>query len=199
VTHLLADLQDRGLDASRGLLVVIDGAKALHRAVRKVFGDLALVQRCTIHKHHNVTDHLSETEWAGVDARLAARSTSPTPRRGCAAPRELARTLQARHLGAAASLREDLEEMFTVGRLGVSDRLARTLPRPIRWSRRSRSRTTCLNVKRWKDGEMVHRWTAAGMLAAERSFRRVKGCKDTPALVAALARHAEEVTVTTGA
>ena len=93
-----------------------------------------------------------------------------------------------------------MEEIFTVRRLGVSDRLARTLisTNPLE-SMISIARATTRNVKRWKDGEMVCRWTAAGMLAAERSFRRVKGCKDMPALVASLARHVEEVTVTTAA
>jgi putative transposase len=200
VTHLLADLADRGLDTTKGLLVVIDGAKALDRAVRKVFGTHALVQRCTIHKRRNVTDHLPETERGRVDARLARAFANPDPDAGQRAARELARTLQARHPGAAASLREGLEEMFTVRRLGVGDRLARTLTstNPVE-SMISIARTTCRNVKRWKDGQMVCRWTAAGMLAAERSFRRVKGCRDMPILVAALARHAEEVTVTTAA
>jgi putative transposase len=118
VTHLLADLVDRGLDAARGLLVVLDGAKALTKAVRKVVGDLALIQRCTIHKRRNVTDHLPETERAGVDARLARAFANPDPDAGLRSARELARTLQARHPGAAASLREGLEEMFTVRRLG---------------------------------------------------------------------------------
>jgi putative transposase len=200
VTHLLADLADRGLDASRGLLVVLDGAKALHRAVRKVFGEAALIQRCTIHKRRNVTDHLPEAERGPVDARLARALANPDPDAGLRSAGELARALQARHPGAAASLREGLEEMFTVRRLGVSDRLARTLTstNPVE-SMISIARTTTRNVKRWKDGEMVRRWTAAGMLAAERSFRRVKGCKDMPLLVAALARHGEEVTVTTAA
>jgi putative transposase len=200
VTHLLADLVDRGLDASRGLLVVLDGAKALAKAVRKVFGDLALIQRCTIHKRRNVTDHLPEAERGRVDATLARAFDHPDPDAGRRAAHQLARRLQARHPGAAASLREGLEEMFTVRRLGVGDRLARTLTstNPVE-SMISIARTTCRNVKRWKDGEMVRRWTAAGMLNAERSFRRVKGCKDMPALLAALARHIEEVTVTTAA
>jgi putative transposase len=200
VTHLLADLHDRGLDASGGLLVVIDGAKALHRAVRKVFGEAALIQRCIIHKRRNVTDHLPEPERGPVDAKLARAFNHPDPAAGLRAARDLARALQARHPGAAASLREGLEEMFTVRRLGVGDRLARTLTstNPVE-SMISIARTTMRNVKRWKDGEMVCRWTAAGMLAAERSFRRVKGCKDMPLLVAALARHAKEVTVTTAA
>jgi putative transposase len=200
VTHLLADLHDRGLDASGGLLVVIDGAKALGKAVRKVFGQAALIQRCTIHKRRNVTDHLPQTEQGPVDAKLARAFANPDPVAGLRAARELARALQARHPGAAASLREGLEEMFTVHRLGVSQRLARTLTstNPVE-SMISIARTTMHNVKRWQDGQMVCRWAAAGMLNAERGFRRVKGCKDMPALVAALARHVEEVTVTTAA
>ena len=200
VTHLLADLQDRGLDASKGLLVVLDGAKALHRAVRKVFGQAALIQRCTLHKRRNVTDHLPEPERSRVDAKLAQAFANPDPDAGLRTARDLARALQDRHPGAAASLREGLEEMFTVRRLRVSDRLARTLTstNPVE-SMISIARTTTRNVKRWKDGQMVCRWTAAGMLAAERSFRRVKGCKDMPALEAALARHAEEETDTTAA
>jgi hypothetical protein len=136
-----------------------------------------------------------------VDAKLARAFANPDPVAGLRAARELARALQARHPGAAASLREGLEEMFTVHRLGVSQRLARTLTstNPVWVSMISIARTTMHNVKRWKDGQMVRRWTAAGMLNAERGFRRVKGCKDMPALVAALARHVEEVTVTTAA
>jgi putative transposase len=119
-----------------------------------------------------------------VGARLAQAFADPDPDTGLRAARELARALQDCHPGAAASLREGLEEMFTA-------------TNPVE-SMISIAPTTCRNVKRWKDGQMVCRWTAAGTLAAERSFRRVKGCKgckDMPALVAALAAHAEEVTI----
>ena len=196
VRHLLADLQGRGLDASRGLLVVIDGAKALASAVRQVFGELALIQRCTLHKRRNVADHLPQAERARVDAKLARAFSDPDPEVGLGTARQLAGGLQRKHPGAAASLREGLEEMFTVRRLGIDGRLAHTLTstNPVE-SMLSIARTTCRNVKRWRDGQMVCRWMAAGMLAAERSFRRLKGCKDMPALVAALAHHAQEVTI----
>jgi putative transposase len=195
VTHLLADLVDRGLSGESGLLVVIDGAKALAAGVRKVFGDQVLVQRCVLHKRRNVADHLPAEAAGWVDAKLARAFNHADPAAGLRAVEDLARALENRWPDAAASLREGLDEMFTVRRLGVSERLARTLTstNPIE-SMISIARSTSRNVKRWRDGKMVKRWAAAGMLNAERSFRRVKGCKDMPTLVAALARHAESVT-----
>jgi transposase-like protein len=195
VTHLLADLVDRGLSAAGGLLVVIDGAKALSAAVRKVFGEEALVQRCTLHKRRNVADHLPADQRGWVDQRLARAFNHANPEVGLRQARDLARQLEARSPDAAASLREGLEDMFTVRRLGVGDRLARSLTNTnMIESMISVGRTTTRNVKRWRDGTMVKRWAAAGMLNAERSFRRLKGCKDMPTLVAALRRHVVGVT-----
>lgn len=192
VTALLADVVDRGLSADRGLLVVIDGAKALAAAVRKVFGQAALIQRCTLHKRRNCADHLPQSERGWVDARLAKAFNHADPAAGLRMARDLARQLETRWPDAAASLREGLEEMFTVRRLGIGDRLARTLTstNPIE-SMISVGRSTTHNVKRWRDGTMVKRWAAAGMLNAERGFRRVKGCKEMPKLVDALRRHVD--------
>ena len=191
VRALLADLVSRGLDASDGLLVVIDGAKALRAAVTEVFGDAAAVQRCTLHKRRNVADHLPDKEKAWVDAKLVKAFTHPDPDQGLRNAKHLAGLLETGYPGAAASLREGLEEMFTVARLGIDGRLAKTLTtsNPID-SMISIARTTNRNVKHWKDGQMVLRWTAAGMLNAERSFRRIKGYKQMPQLAAALKRHA---------
>jgi putative transposase len=195
VTNLLADLVERGLSADGGLLVVIDGAKALTAAVRNVFGELALIQRCTLHKRRNVTDHLPVDQRSWVDQRLARAFNHTDPTAGVRQARDLARQLEARWPDAAASLREGLEEMFTVRRLGVSDRLARSLSSTnMIESMISVGRDTTRNVKRWRDGAMVKRWAAAGMLNAERSFRRLKGCNDMPTLVTALRHHAEVVT-----
>jgi putative transposase len=194
-THLLADLVERGLSAAGGLLVVIDGAKALAAAVRKVFGDQALIQRCTLHKRRNVGDHLPLPERGWVDQRLARAFNHSDPGAGLRQARDLARQLETRWPDAAASMREGLEEMFTVRRLGVGDRLARTLTSTNAIeSMISVSKTTTRNVKRWRDGTMVKRWVAAGMLNAQRSFRRLRGCKDMPTLVAALRRHIDAVT-----
>ncbi len=127
VAALLADLVDRGLSPGGRLLVVIDGAKALARAVRKVFGDAALIQRCTLHKRRNVADHLPKDTQGWVDQRLARAFNNADPDAGLRAAKALAAQLETRWPDAAASLREGLDDMFTVRRLGVSDRLARTL------------------------------------------------------------------------
>lgn len=191
VKAMLADLVSRGLSADDGLLVVIDGAKALRAGVQEVFGDLAAVQRCTLHKRRNVGDHLPDREKAWVDAKLVKAFNHPDPDLGLRNAKHLAGLLDKAHPGAANSLREGLEEMFTVSHLGVDGRLSKTLvtSNPVE-SMISIARTTNRNVTRWRDGHMVLRWTAAGMLNAERSFRRIKGYKQMPQLVAALHRHA---------
>jgi transposase-like protein len=195
VTALLADLVARGLDATGGLLVVIDGAKALAAGVRKVFGDQALIQRCVLHKRRNVTDHLPKAQRPWVDRKLAQAFANPDADAGLRAAKDLARTLERDHPDAAASMREGLEDMFTVRRLGVSDRLARSLTSTnMIESMISIGRDTARNVKRWRDGTMVKRWCAAGMRNAQRAFRRIKGCKDMPTLIATLRRHVEGVT-----
>lgn len=200
VRSLLADLVERGLTVTDGLLVVIDGAKALSAAVREVFGAKALIQRCTLHKRRNVADHLPDKEQAWVDAKLVKAFAHPDPDTGLANAKRLATQLDKSYPSAASSLREGLEEMFTVARLGIDGRLAKTLTtsNPIE-SMISIARTTNRNVTRWRDGQMVLRWTAAGMLNAERSFRRIKGYKQMPQLVDALRRHTNPDIDTVGA
>jgi transposase-like protein len=195
VCSLLADLVERGLRFDDGLLVVCDGAKALAAAVREVFGAKAAIQRCTLHKRRNVADHLPDKEQAWVDAKLVKAFGHPDPHTGLANAKSLAAQLEKNYPGAAASLREGLDEMFTVARLGIDGRLAKTLTtsNPVE-SMISIARTTNRNVTRWRDGQMVLRWTAAGMLNAERAFRRIKGHKQMPQLVAALHRHAHPKT-----
>jgi transposase-like protein len=189
VTDLLADLVARGLRYDNGILVVIDGAKALRRAVAKVFGARAVVQRCVLHKRRNVGDYLPDELAATIDLRLAAAFNDTDPVRGQRICEGLARQLQAQHPSAAASLREGLEEMFTVRRLGVSDRLAHGLSCTNNIeSMMSVIRRTTNRVTKWKDTQMIRRWVGAGMLEAERGFRRIKGYKDMPVLVAAVHR-----------
>ena len=198
VTGLLADLSARGFSAEGGLLVVIDGAKALAAGVRRVFGEAALIQRCTLHKRRDVAGYLGKETAGRIDRRLGHAFGHPDPTVGLARAKAIAVELGRDHPDAAASLREGLDEMFTVRRLGIEGRLARTLTttNPIE-SMISIARTTMGHVKRWRDGTMKKRWMAAGMLEAERSFRRVKGCREMPVLVAALRRHAAGLPPTT--
>jgi len=195
VRSLLADLVERGLAFDDGLLVVLDGAKALSAAVREVFGTRALIQRCTLHKRRNIADHLPDKDKQWVDAKLVKAFGHADPDQGLRNAKHLAAQLDKSYPGAAASLREGLEEMFTVARLGIDGRLAKTLTtsNPVE-SMISIARATNRNVTRWRDGQMVLRWTAAGMLNAERSFRRIKGHKQMPQLVDALHRHAHPET-----
>ena len=187
VTDLLADLVARGLRFEHGVLCVLDGAKALHTAVVKVFGDKALIQRCTLHKRRNVTGYLGVDERDPIDARLACAFADPDPTKGRAACEALAKQLERDHPDAAASLREGLDEMFTVARLGITGRLRQSLTNTnCIESMISICRTNHGRVKRWRDGEMKKRWIAAGMLEAERSFRRLKGHADMPVLVTAI-------------
>lgn len=190
VTGLLADLVGRGLRFEQGVLCVLDGSKALAAGVRKVFGDRALVQRCVLHKRRNLADHLDKEMAATVDRKLAAAFNDADPARGLRICRGIASQLEADHPSAAASLLEGLEDMFTVRRLGVSDRLARSLSctNAIE-SMISVIRGLTGRVTKWKDTKMVNRWVGAGMLEAERSFRRVKGHSDMKTLVTKV--HAE--------
>jgi transposase-like protein len=193
-TRLVANLSNRGLDASRGVLFVVDGSQALSRAVEAVFGGKALIARCRLHKERNVLDHLPEAKHAWVRRKLRAawaRHEADVAKRELEA---LARTLQRDHPGAAASLREGLEETLTVTRLGVRGPLLKTVfsTNPME-SMIEIVREHASTVKRWRDGEMVLRWAAAGMECARAQFRRIKGYRQLPRLAAALeAATAEE-------
>jgi transposase-like protein len=189
VTALLADIVARGLRSDQSLLVVIDGAKALAAGVAKVFGEKAVVQRCVLHKRRNVRGHLPKELGDRVDARLRLIFANPDPAKGLDAAKRLAGEIRAEHPDAAASLTEGLEDMFALRRLGIGGNLAEmlTCTNAIE-SMISVARTTMANVKNWQDGEMKKRWVAAGMLEAQRSFRRVRGYKQVPVLVAALRR-----------
>jgi transposase-like protein len=186
VTDLLAGLRDRGLEVTRPVLVVIDGAKALRRAVSDVF-DHPVIQRCQLHKLRNVTDRLPDALASTVAKRMRRAYHHSDPLVAQAELETLARELDRSHPGAAGSLREGLAETLTIGRLGVPPTLARTL----RSTNSIESmieicRDHAANVKRWRDGQMALRWVAAGMGEAATQFRRVNGYLHLPALRAAL-------------
>jgi putative transposase len=196
VGDLLVGLRERGLEVTRPILVVIDGAKALRRAVTDVF-DHPVIQRCQLHKLRNVTDRLPDAVASTVAKRMRRAYHHTDPLVAQAELEALARELDRSHPGAAASLREGLAETLTILRLGVPPTLARTL----RSTNSIESmieicRDHAANVKRWQDGQMVLRWIAAGMNEARKQFRRVNGHLYLPALRAALDQTVPAVTPT---
>jgi transposase-like protein len=188
-TALLADLVDRGLDVEQGILCVLDGSKALRKAVRDVLGTHTPVQRCVRHKERNLMDHLPERDRPAVKRRLRAAWALTDHQTAIERLRGLADELAHSHPGACASLREGLEETVTVQRLGITGKLKRTLEstNPIE-SMIECIRRTSRNVKHWQNGDMALRWTAAGMLEAERQFRRVIGHAELATLAVAVER-----------
>jgi putative transposase len=186
-TALLANLVERGLDVEQGVLVVIDGAKALRKAVHDVLGVHTPVQRCVRHKERNVLGHLPERDQPLVRRRLRAAWALDDHDRALDQLRTLADELARSHPGAAASLREGMAETLTVTRLGVRGRLKRTLAstNPCE-SMIDTVRRVTRNVKRWQNGDMCLRWTAAGMLEAERQFRKIIGYPDVAKLAVAV-------------
>jgi transposase-like protein len=191
VKKLLADLIERGLDASRMRLWVIDGGKALRRAIVELFGATALVQRCQEHKRRNVIEHLPEGMHAGVNRALSQAYNAKDVRLARRQLQRLAGSLQERHPGAAASLREGLEETLTAQQLGLSGALYRTLrtTNPIENLNGLVAQYT-RNVKRWKDGAMTLRWIASALVDASGRFRKLRGFASMKTLLKALQQRA---------
>ncbi len=192
VKDLLVGLRDRGLDTTRPILCVLDGAKALVAAVKAVF-DHPVVHRCQLHKVRNVESKLPRALASTVGKKMRAAYHDPDALAAEAALEALATSLAKSHPGAAGSLREGLFETLTVTRLGVPPTLARTL----RSTNAIESmieicRDHSTNVKRWRDGQMALRWCAAGMGEAAKQFRRVNGFLHLPALRAALEAQVNE-------
>jgi transposase-like protein len=178
VKGLLEDLVSRGLESERKLLIVIDGAKALRKAVQMVLGEHGLVQRCRIHKLRNVLDHLPEEKKAQAAWRLRAAWNQKDSEVAEKELRKTARWLDPFSPMAAASLLEGLEETLTVQKLGIRHTLCRSLSNTnIIENCFSQAAQRTRRVKRWAEPKMILRWTAAALLSAERNFRRIKGCE----------------------
>ena len=197
VTDLLTGLRERGLDVTRPILVVIDGAKALRAAVVRVF-DHPVIARCQLHKLRNVTDRLPDRLASTVAKRMRRAYHADSALAAEAQLEALAKELDRTHPGAAASLREGLAETLTVLRLAVPPTLARTLrsTNSIE-SMISIARTHSHNVKNWQSGNMALRWCAAGMAEAGKQFRRVNGHLHLAALRNALDQHVAPENVST--
>jgi transposase-like protein len=187
---LLEDLVARGLDPERRYLLVLDGSKALRAAVDKVFGERAEVQRCQLHKRRNVKDHLPEGCRADYDRQLRNAYAMSGYEEAKAALQRIWRQLCDVNPSAARSLEEGMEETLTLHRLGVTPLLRRSLASTnIIESCLSTVRQVARNVKRWQGGDHRVRWAAAGLLEAEKKFRKVKGYRHLEELARKLNPH----------
>jgi transposase-like protein len=194
VEDLLQQLVARGVQPKLKVLFVIDGAKALRAGINKVFGPQHPVQRCRNHKIRNVVERLPEQQKDQVKAAMRAAYRLEA-KEGMARLRKLADWLEQEQPAAANSLREGLEECFTINRLGVPPSLHRCLATTnLIESPQSGVRMRTRRVCRWRDAAMIERWVAASFLATEKNFRRVMGWKDLWQLKAILGREEKPAT-----
>lgn len=184
--ELLEDLVARGVKPDHKRLFVIDGSKALRAAINAVFGTQHPVQRCRAHKLRNVLDHLPQDQKGQIKSAMRAAWKLDADG-GMARMKKLAEWLERDHPAAAASLREGLEECFTLNRLDLPPSLHRCLASTnIIESPHSGVRIRTRRVCRWRDSGMVKRWMAAAFLATEKNFRKIMGHRDLWALDAIL-------------
>ena len=189
--HLLA----RGVKPGRRRLFVIDGSKALRAAVDAVYGKDNPVQRCRSHKVRNVLDQLPKPQRDQAKAALrAAYRLEPTE--GKERLEQLAHWYEKDWPSAAGSLREGLEETFTINEIGLPGKLRRCLATTnLIESPGAGVRLRTRRVCNWKDGNMVLRWAAGAYLATEKQFRRIMGHEQLWMLKSYLDRNQETATV----
>ena len=186
VKGLLEELVERGVTPGRKRLFVIDGGKALRAAIDAVYGTQNPVQRCRTHKLRNVLGYLPK-EMQGQVAAVLRAAWKLEPKEGLARLRTQIEWLERTHPKAAASLREGLEETFTINRLGLSPMLRKCLATTnVIESSLSGVEGRTGRVTRWRSGEMCLRWAAAAALETEKNFRKIMGHKDLWMLRAAL-------------
>lgn len=194
-TSLLQDLLSRGLKVEDKILSVIDGGKGIRKALDDVFGDRALIQRCQIHKRRNLRDHLPKNAQLYVDRLLREAYGSTSAEVARKRLKNLVSWLEGNgHEDAAGSLREGMEETLTVLKLDLPTRLKSFLATTNAIENTlSTVRRVTRNVKRWKGGGMARRWTAMGLMEAQKNFRRIRGYRELPKLVAALRSKGAEI------
>jgi transposase-like protein len=187
-TTLLNGLIERGLKVSERILCVIDGGKGIRKALGDIFGDLAVVQRCVVHKRRNIRDHLSPSHVAYVMSAMTEAYKSATADTARKRLRQLASWLEANGEDAAAkSLREGMEESLTVIKLGLPATLRKSLSTTNMLENLNGSiRRVTRNVKRWQGSDMRRRWVGLAIGEAAKRFRRIKGHRDLPILIRAL-------------
>ena len=191
---LIGNLIDRGLDSSKPMLFAIDGGKGVRSAIRSFWEERAVIQRCQVHKRRNVADHLPQDARGRAMAAMKRAYDSADYAKAKGQLERLAASLEREHPGAAASLREGLEETLTLQRLGITGPLYRTLRSTNSIENMNGSVTDFThNVKRWQGGKMVLRWIGSALHEAQGHFRRIRGHKDLPKLVAALTSAGKEL------
>ena len=171
-------------------MFIIDGAKALSKAIRQSFGRHTPIQRCQVHNARNILERLPKPLHASVRKALRQARELDDADKAERMIRNLARRLEQQAPGFAASILEGLDEILTVTRLGLPAELRRSLAcTNIIENMMGTIRRVCRNVKRWQDASMAVRWTSAAMLEAAKGFRRLKAYKQLSALRTALAAH----------
>ena len=167
---------------------MLDGSKALHAAVRRQAGEAAFLQRCPVHQRRHVLDHRPEEHRQGGKRKLQNAYALAEYAEAKGALEKLHRELLDLNPSAARSLGEGREETLTAQRLGVPEKLRRSLASTnVIESAFSIVETVCRNVKRWRPGDQIERWVGSGLLVAERQFRKVRGFREIPMLLASLA------------
>ena len=190
VQALIDDLVERGLDPVVPRLFIIDGSKALAKAIRRSFGRHTAIQRCQIHKARNIMERLSPALHASVRRVLRQAWELEDADKAEKLIRNLAQRLERDAPGVSKSILEGLDEILTVSRLGLPAELRRSLAcTNIIENVMGTVRQVSRNVKRWQSASMALRWTAAAMLEAKKGFRKLKAYKQLPALRAALVAH----------
>ena len=190
VQALLDNLLARGLDPTLPRLFIVDGAKALSKAIRNTFGVAAAIQRCQVHKGRNIIERLPLHLHASVKKALRQAWDQDDADKAERLLRNLARRLEHEEPGVSGSILEGLDEILTVIRLGLPHELRRSLAcTNIVENALGTVRQVTRNVKRWRHAEMALRWTAAGLLEAQKTFRRLKAYRQLPILRNALQEH----------
>src|SRR5499427_8883274 len=190
VQALIDNLVERGLDPAVPRLFIIDGAKALSKAIRRTFGRTAAIQRCQVHKARNIMERLPKSLHASVRRVLRQAWELDDAGKAERLLRNLAQRLEREWSGVSGSILEGIDEILTVTRLGLPKELRRSLAcTNMIENVMGTVRRVCRNVKRWRSASMAMRWTAAAMQEAARGFRRLKAHKQLPTLRAALEAH----------
>jgi transposase-like protein len=197
-TELFEDLVQRGLQAERPMLVVIDGSKALRSAVDRFFGDRAVVQRCQVHKRRNVLQHLPDRYHAEYRRKIQSAYSMTSYEDAKSALKRTIEQLERINENAARSLEEGLDETLTVHRLQLPEILRKSFSTSnMIESAFSQGSTVMRNVKRWSNNNQIQRWVATSLLHSENKFRRIRGFKSLSVLVAALEQYTTQKEIDT--